>query len=330
MKKQFICFALFLYATSLQASSLFDTYDLPTEQRGAGGSTPPADQEAKSSQLLFSTTPALSQDPLVAAQSDLIKTVTSRHLQPEDQMHHDPSAYAIACQTTMRNFTITTATPSNFPTTETAVDEHATKDDKDVTLFDDMDYLLPREISQLEQLALQGQTCVQQVTTKICELASTTRRLAERALYQEVDRIVKLRHEGLLSNALLVYESEAEKGAFLAKGLDQAVQSKRIDDITEMLNIIHFYKLRDFVPTDHQENAAKILLDHNKKVTIALLPETLRTSRPGDLSPRSKACIDMLKAIHVAYAPKSEASDLFAAQTLQHLKTLSCAQSSNQ
>lgn len=309
MKKQLICLALLSLIANLQAGPKKNRAD--QLRQPSTGSALPVDEQALQDQLPEEASPMRPAGPPSSAstQSGQISPRNSpvEHSQASFQRFIDPS--------------INDSAAAPAPRREDGQDSFEEEEEDSGMLL-----ITKENIASLEIAAINSQTASQKVVSQIYQITSLAQSLTERALCSELKRILNLRKRGELSEALNSFEADSDKGAFLAKGLDQAIVSKSIDKITEMLEVMHHYELKEFVPTSHQDQAARMLLAHNNTITTKILPVTLRTTNPGDLSPRSRGNLEMLKYIHSTYrqAINSEGaenhSESFALACLKELR----------
>lgn len=170
-------------------------------------------------------------------------------------------------------------------------------------------------VAKLTQEAENHQTVVQSALSALERLGIFTAmekaQCLSRYLSQtDLERILKMDTELRLTQHLTTYESDADRGAFMARGLDQAISTQTVDAVNRMLELIQQHDLTHFVPAEHQERASTFLLKRQRKLVTTTLPNTQRTTRTGSFSPRSQANHDLLTAIAQSYLyPASAAAE---------------------
>lgn len=337
MKKQFVYLPLFLLITTLQAGpknkkSKFRQVEQITEQQSTGSETqlPVEFSLVETLQQIHDQTPPLT--PNSQHSNDFDIAATPQNTSPIEQILASSRRFSLeapqevpparACQTTMRNF---------CPPLSNDNDSSHTGSDSEVDIAteetEEMIKISPRFIKNLEKEALERNSFVESGIKTLEDFGflnalEKTQDVALNLMQTRLERILFLDKSLRLRPYLESMKNESEQGEWLAKGLAQAVEKKEIDPVTRMLEIIHLYKLTNFVPTQHQEDASELLLLHAKKTISKILPQTQRISNPGDLSPRSKATSEILEAIYRTYSPElnSEVSKNLCSDFIKKLK----------
>lgn len=349
MKKQFVYLPLFLLITNLQAGpkgkkdKLGQAGQITTEQQSTGSKTLlPVDLELTQqpqatsplapnplSEHHFESTDDFDDDFNSPASSHRTSPVaqivpsSSRRftleVSPEPLLEAPP---AIACQTTMRNFNA--FAPKDHK--DDSGTESDSEEDPMVTIegVEGMVDVQLTLIQKLEQRARRERSLLDSTIETLEKLGALkalemTQDLALNLAQTRLQRILSLDNSHGLRPYLGKMTDGSEQGEWLAKGLAQAVETKNIDHVTRVLEIIQNYELTNFVPTQHQEDASQLLLQHTKKIASKILPHTQRISNPGDLSPRSKASHKILEAVFLAHNPMADPGD-FITTTLKHLQ----------
>lgn len=343
MNKRFVYLPLLLLVTNIQAGPKRNNTKRGQEEQIArelqtvgSRSLLPTDSDQRTEQQaesVHSQESPLAPNPLSAHEfdsdgcfDDFSSAARSQRTSPLPQSSRNfalEATPAIACQTTMRNF--------NLSSPQSALPKIDSQEDTMVAGVDDMVEIPRSLIQKLEEQARQGKSFIDSTVSSAKEALENygvitafekTQDLASNLMLTRLERILSLDNSHALRNYLEKFEEEADQGEWLAKGLAQAVERKKIDDITRMLEIIHAQKLTNFVPTQHQEDASQILLRHAKKLNSLILPQTQRVSNPGDLSPRSRASESTLQGIYLAHNPTGN-PELFAATVLKQLQEIS-------
>lgn len=212
---------------------------------------------------------------------------------------------ATACQTTMQQFTtLLTKERSRQPSQN------------------DLYLVEQEEVTELETAARSKQTITDQAIEILQTVGHVTQNFLLSVSQQELPRILQLDNQLKLTNYLNSFASDDQKGEWLTRGLIQAVESKSIDATTQMLHIIHRYKLTNFIPAAHQNSAADLLSAHNKTAITLILPLTQRNAQVGSLSPRSQSIKKQLEDMRTSYGydPEDKQEQLLIAQILSQLK----------
>ena len=320
MKKRFVCLPLFLLFTILQAGpkrkninfSQETTFNSTGSNQQLPVGTDVPTEEVTASACANSTDLFLEQTDAFEHQQSSRRF--SQHSESESSLDHDaawadpshqpePNAHVAACQTTMNHFTRQTP-PSLIKVQSSRASEN------------DLEQVEYAEVLQLqrehEQQIVQKQRTILEAAMQTLEeigalkAAEKTFDFGCNIVQTRLQRILSLDKSLKLRTRLETFETEADQGEWLAKGLSQAVEQKNIDAVTRMLEIIQNHGLTNFVPTQHQEDAAQLLLQHTRKITSHILPQAQRISNPGDVSPRSKAAQTTLQAIIQAYGHDPE------------------------
>lgn len=179
----------------------------------------------------------------------------------------------------------------------------------------DLDKVTHAEVNLLEQEEARKHRNARDVLEHgILDAAVRLRDFTLNAVCSDLTRILYLDDKMELKTHLGTFQDQTKQGEWFTRGLAQAVERKSVDDTTRMLSLIHENRLTHFVPNQHQENAAKLLLTHQKNIIISILSQTLRRSNGGNLSPRSKATEEILLAIMQSYGhgpeQKARASEI--------------------
>lgn len=341
MKKQFVYLPLFFLVTNIQTgpkhnnTNLGQEEQISREHQIAGSSLLPADSDLRIEQSPLAPNPLSSHRFGSDEDFDAFDTPTksqrtspippsSRHFAPEAFSENLP---AIACQTTIRNFNHSSQNDQSE-----ALPKVDSEEDTMVPDVVDMVEIPLSLIKKLEEQAKQGRSFIDSTlsSTKealerygVVNALERTQDLALNLSQTRLRRILSLDNSHKLRIYLeKTFVDESDQGEWLAKGLAQAVDSKNIDHITRMLEIIQSQKLTNFVPTQHQEDASQILLKHSIKLNSLILPQTQRVSNPGDLSPRSRASESTLEGIFLAHNPTGNPK-IFVAAVLKQLQELS-------
>lgn len=215
---------------------------------------------------------------------------------------------ATACQTTMQQFSYHTAL--------------LTKERSRQPSLNDLDLVDQKEVNELETAARDKQTIAEKAIEILQTVGDVTQTFLLSVSQQELPRILQLDNQLKLTNYLNSFASDDQKGEWLTRGLIQAVESKSIDATTQMLHIIHRYKLTNFIPAAHQNSAADLLSAHNKTAIILILPLTQRNAQIGSLSPRSQSIQKQLEDMRTSYGynPKDKQDQLLIEQIRAQLK----------
>ncbi|MBI2353233.1 hypothetical protein HYV11_03275 [Candidatus Dependentiae bacterium] len=200
-------------------------------------------------------------------------------------------------------------------TTKIAFEPEKNDSETDIIIID------PSEIPELEQEAQKQQSLIEKAVTAMQTVGSITQEFLQAISQKELYRILNMDKECKLTSYLQSLATEDEKGAMLTQALNQAVEEKSIDHTTRLLEIIHFYKLTDYVPAAHQNKAAQLLSAQTAKTLSVLLPLTQRNFHIGDLSPRAQSVQEALQATRLSYGHEpSEKDKKFVAELLEKIK----------
>ncbi len=340
MKKLSI-FILLLSSTLFLQSSQLRKKKNPNQQAvtktitGGDSCLPPVDQQAItkiSPVLLPAPAPSANNSPKISPrslhESPSSHNFTSNGIAPQfpntpmcanqtlsTEKEHEHAA--TACQTTMRQFS-----PHN---------DLLTKEQSRQPSQNDLDLVDQKEVNELETAARDKQTIAEKAIEILQTVGDVTQTFLLSVSQQELPRILQLDNQLKLTNYLNSFASQDQKGEWLTRGLIQAVESKSIDATTQMLHIIHRYKLTNFIPAAHQNSAADLLSAHNKTAITLILPLTQRNAQVGSLSPRSQSIKKQLEDMRTSYGYDSKDSQeqLLIAQILAQLKEFDTHESSS-
>ena len=185
---------------------------------------------------------------------------------------------------------------------------HSSHDFLDIDGFIDSAEVKKAEQKEQER-ALEKQTPAQATLRALERIGffkavAKAKQLAEYLALSDLQRIQLLDNNFKLQEFLTTFDSEESQGEWIARGLGQAVDSKSIDSVTRILEIIQTHKLTHLVPTEHQNRAALLLQSHYTKTISQILPRTQRVAKPGDLSPRSQTADATFAAILESFGHK--------------------------